>query len=252
LTQVEPMRRGRAGPGPGFIQKEPIVLSILGGFSAGLVHVVSGPDHLAAVGPLSIQPKQRACLTGVRWGLGHAGGVLAVGLASLFVREMLPVERISAWAEPLVGIVLVVIGLWGFGKALRTRLHAHEHAHDGEAHLHFHVHDHTSAHRPEAVASHAHTHAAFAVGVLHGIAGSSHFLGVLPALAFPTRFEAVSYLLAYGLGTIGAMASFSSLMSWLGRGLSAKGISAYRALAYSCSTAAVVIGCVWFFRTVNF
>ena len=33
----------------------------------------------------------------------------------------------------------------------------------------------------------SHAHASFCLGVLHGVAGSSHFFGVLPALALPMR-----------------------------------------------------------------
>jgi len=35
------------------------------------------------------------------------------------------------------------------------------------------------------------------MGILHGIAGSSHFLGVLPALALPTPGAAISYIAAF-------------------------------------------------------
>jgi hypothetical protein len=41
-----------------------------------------------------------------------------------------------------------------------------------------------------------HAHASFCLGVLHGVAGSSHFFGVLPALALPTRAAALTYIAA--------------------------------------------------------
>ena len=53
------------------------------GFLAGFVHVLSGPDHLAAIAPYAVDGKSRAWRTGVRWGLGHAAGVLGVGLLVL-------------------------------------------------------------------------------------------------------------------------------------------------------------------------
>ena len=43
------------------------------------------------------------------------------------------------------------------------------------------------------------------MGVLHGVAGTSHFLGVLPALAMPTRAAALVYIAAFGGGSILAM-----------------------------------------------
>ena len=51
---------------------------------------------------------------------------------------------------------------------------------------------------PEATSS-----STLAVGTLHGLAGGSHFLGVVPALALSTS-QAVLYLVAYGLGTVTA------------------------------------------------
>jgi sulfite exporter TauE/SafE len=221
------------------------VIAIFTGILAGVVHVLSGPDHLAAVAPFAVLHQERAWLTGLRWGLGHASGVVLVGFLSLLLRELLPVDLLSAWSERLVGIVLIGIGLWGVRKAFTTHLHAHEHIHDGKAHLHSHVHHH--GHAPIEQSVHGHTHAAFAVGTLHGLAGSSHFLGVLPALAFPTRLQAGAYLLAYGIGTIGGMASFSSVLGWVTRRLDFGGTRAYRGLMLSFSLAALGVGCFWIF-----
>jgi len=50
----------------------------LAGILAGLLHVFTGPDHLAALAPLSLQAKRRAWAVGFRWGLGHSSGVLVV------------------------------------------------------------------------------------------------------------------------------------------------------------------------------
>ena len=220
------------------------MISVLTGFVAGLIHVLSGPDHLAAVAPLAIEGKRRAWTTGFRWGVGHASGVVVIGLLSLLFREILPVNLIASWSERLVGVMLIGIGLWGLHRAFSRHLHTHEHAHDGGAHTHTHVHGDGSAHHHGEPQPHVHTHAAFAVGTLHGLAGSSHFLGVLPALAFPTRGEAAAYLLSFGAGTVLAMISFSSFVGWLAarRG---SGLTVYRRLMGACSTAAVAVGGWW-------
>ncbi len=49
------------------------------GLVAGFVHVLSGPDHLAAIAPYAVDGKSRAWRTGVRWGLGHARECSASG-----------------------------------------------------------------------------------------------------------------------------------------------------------------------------
>ena len=88
------------------------------GLLAGFVHVLSGPDHLAAIAPYAVDGKSRAWRTGVRWGLGHTTGALAVGLLMLAVRDALPLDAMSAWGERLVGLALLGIGIWGLGAAL--------------------------------------------------------------------------------------------------------------------------------------
>jgi ABC-type nickel/cobalt efflux system permease component RcnA len=215
------------------------------GFIAGLGHVLAGPDHLAAVAPFAVRGHRRAVLLRIRWGLGHAGGVALVALLALLLREVLPVEQLSEWSERAVGIVLVVIGYWGLRTALRGRLHAHEHEHEGDRHIHVHVHDPTTPH--DSPQAHVHTHHAFGVGTLHGLAGSSHFLGVLPALLLPTKVAAGAYVAAFGLGSILAMAVFSGCIGLVAGRATARSIEAYNGLLGLCSVAAVGIGIWWFF-----
>ena len=231
------------------VRLSPTVIASLSGLVAGLIHVFSGPDHLAAIAPLSVHQRGRGrgWITGARWGLGHATGVILVGILSLWLRERLPSAWLSNWAERLVGMTLIGIGCWGIRKAFTRRMHTHEHVHDGRAHMHIHVHEPVSAHGPAHGASraHFHTHAAFAVGTLHGLAGSSHLLGVLPSLWLPTKAQTIGYLLAYGLGSILAMAVFSSIMTVAATRFAFSGTGAYRALTVGCSAAAVMIGACW-------
>src|SRR5437660_1394445 len=97
----------------------------------------------------------------------------------------------------------------------------------------------------ECAAPHSHTHAAFAVGTLHGVAGSSHIVGVLPALAFPAKSQAIGYLLAYGIGTILAMSSFSTVISAVAKRATFSTATAARTLMFACSSFAVVLGGYW-------
>lgn len=219
------------------------MISIVTGFLAGTIHVLSGPDHLAAVAPLSLESRKSGWRIGLRWGLGHAGGVLCVGLVVLMLREVLPIHALSDLAERLVGVVLIGLGLWGLHKAFRNHVHVHEHTHNGESHRHVHMHPH--GHSTSRPGQHTHTHTAFAIGTLHGLAGSSHFLGVLPALAFPSRSEAIVYLTAFGLGTVVAMISFASAIGWLSQGVLHRGGFAYRSLMAAFSAGALGVGGYW-------
>ncbi len=219
------------------------MIAVVTGLIAGAGHVVAGPDHLTAVAPLVVRRPCRAWLPGVRWGVGHSAGVGLVGLLSLWLRDLMPVDLLSSWGERFVGVMLFGIGLWALRRTLQQNIHIHEHEHDGEKHAHLHVHTQRENHRSQR--SHLHAHAAFGIGTLHGLAGSSHFLGVLPALAFPTRAEAVTYLIAFGLGTICAMAAFSWSLGWLAARFANRGLRIYRGLLGACAVAAIGVGCFW-------
>jgi sulfite exporter TauE/SafE len=219
------------------------MIAALTGMIAGAVHVWAGPDHLAAVAPLAVRRPRRSWVDGVRWGFGHSAGVAVVGLLSLWVRDQLPLNLLSTWGERLVGVVLFGIGLWAWRKAMRNKIHAHEHEHAGERHIHVHAHPYRLPH--EHAEAHHHTHAAFGIGLLHGLAGSSHLLGVLPALGFPTKLEAVVYLAAFGGATIISMAMFSWAMGLLASGCASRGARVYRGLMGCCAVMAMIMGCSW-------
>lgn len=220
------------------------MIALLSGLVAGAVHVVSGPDHLAAIAPLALNNWRKALAIGFRWGLGHSSGVLFVGLLALIAREFIPVEALSGWAERFVGVLLIAIGIWGLRRSLKTRLHAHEHTHDGTTHLHYHAHLHQDAHVPAERTSHQHSHTAFLVGTVHGLAGGSHFLGVVPALLFPTRIQSMLYLTAFAVGTVVGMIAFATALGFAGSKLEARP-SHLRWLTSGASMAAIVLGCYW-------
>lgn len=185
------------------------------GLATGLLHVLSGPDHLAAIAPLAIETRRKTWRVGLHWGVGHTGGVWLIGALAFFLRERFPHAMLSSGAERLVGVALIGIGLWGLWRALAIR----------------------------EAAPHGHPHASFGVGILHGLAGSSHFLGILPALAIPSQEGVVGYLLAFGMGSIAAMAGYAWLLGRLGG--RASGPRPRLWLALTCSLAALLVGGLW-------
>jgi hypothetical protein len=219
------------------------LLIVAAGIGAGLVHVFSGPDHLAAIAPLAMKRQRGAWLTGLRWGMGHASGVIFVGILSLILRGVLPVDLISNWSDRLVGALLIGIGFWTLRKALL--IHTHTHAHEGEAHEHIHIHSRSAA-EAHVVKRHLHTHAAFGIGTLHGLSGSSHFLAIIPALAMPTTSLAIIYLACYGVGTVLAMILFASAINSLSMRFAGTA-KVYRGFLFACSGIAVTVGCIWMF-----
>ncbi len=220
-------------------------VAVVTGLAAGMLHVVSGPDHLAAVAPLALQNKKHPWLTGLWWGIGHSTGVWIVGALAFLLKDVLPVDQLSGWSEKLVGIVLIILGLWAFRRAFRHRIHIHEHEHDGVSHVHIHVHSReelSTHHHPEA---HHHSHAPLGIGILHGLAGSSHLLGVLPALALPGWHATVGYIVAFGVGSILAMTTVALVIGKSAHHLLKWSAKSFLYLQYTFASAAILIGIYW-------
>lgn len=195
------------------------MFAFLAGIAAGLLHVFSGPDHLAAVAPLASDREHGHWLTGLQWGIGHTMGVVLIATLLLLLKDQLPIAAISAYSERIVGASLIMIGSWGVWRAFQQRRRPHDH-------------------------SHTHAGASFSMGTIHGLAGSSHLFGVLPALAFPSRLLSILYLAGFGLGAIAGMTAFSTAVGLVSSKLSRRSRS-YSGLLYATSAAALVVGGVW-------
>ena len=182
---------------------------ILTGVVAGFVHVVSGADHLIAMAPAAINNPQKALKNTFSWGLGHSSGVLLLAFLAIFIKDITPLNKFSNIAEFLVGISLLIVGVFAINNSFQLSMHSHSHKHEnGIAHRHFHF------HVKEQKNNNKHSHALTGLGLLHGIAGGSHFLAVLPALALPL-ISACLYLISYLIGSIISMNLFSCLISLL-------------------------------------
>ena len=216
------------------------MLTVLTGLAAGAVHVVSGPDHLAALAPIAADQPKHAMRLGVRWGLGHGASVVTLGLLGLIARTVVDLHAFSQWSEFAVGFVLIGVGLWAFRQASRLVIHQHEHTHDNDTHAHLHIHASTKPHT-HPTAHRGHNHAAFFVGALHGAAGTGHLFGVLPSLALPTA-QAAAYLATYVVGAVVAMAAFGYGLGRVSRWSSPRTV---RGILYASAICAVAVGCAW-------
>jgi sulfite exporter TauE/SafE len=214
------------------------MLITISGALAGLFHVLAGPDHLAAVAPLALDRRRRGWIAGWTWGIGHASGVVLVALLAVLLRDALPsTDIISAWSERLVGAALIVVGVWALRRSMRLKPASHVHGRVSHDHLHVQA-------GPRWIRRLGHAHASFCLGVVHGVAGSSHFLGVIPALALPTRAASVTYIAAFGAGTVAAMTMFAAIVS-LTAGHSRRHHHTHRALLAAAALVAIVVGGIW-------
>lgn len=210
------------------------------GLVAGALHVFAGPDHLAALAPLSIQARRRAWALGLRWGVGHSAGVAVVATLAYGLRQAVDLRAYAGWGERLIGATLILLGIWGFRSLFRKRLHAHMHGPEGEEHVHFHAHAPGEDH--DAPKAHVHAHAAFGIGLLHGLAGTAHLVGILPSLALPSWPQTAGYLGSFALGTVIAMVSFATAMGRFAPRRSERG----HRWALTCASALCVgVGTAW-------
>ncbi|MEZ4370877.1 MAG: hypothetical protein R3B07_08625 [Polyangiaceae bacterium] len=196
------------------------MLSLVAGLAGGAIHALSGPDHLAAVAPLSLGDRRSGLLAGLDWGMGHGAGVILIGAVALIARDALSIHLVSGWSEFGVGFLLLALGAWAGWKGYRAwrsrgaELHRHEHRKRG---------------------------ATFGVGALHGSAGASHLIGILPATGLST-VGAASYLVAYFLGATLAMMLIGSVAGELAqRG----GWKLRPLLMFAASAVACVVGVGW-------
>lgn len=91
------------------------------GFRHGLDY-----DHIAAI--TDISSVQRRASDAMRYGLlyvaGHATTVAILGTAAVLFRLSLPVAS-DRWAERLVGITLLLLGIYVLGTFFRPSTHSH-------------------------------------------------------------------------------------------------------------------------------
>jgi ABC-type nickel/cobalt efflux system permease component RcnA len=228
------------------------MIQFLTGALMSSVHVVTGPDHLAAVTPLAIENQKKAWHIGLLWGIGHVLGMLIIGMLYLIFKELINVEKISGYSEYLVGIVLIGIGAWAILKTLRhfhyhhihphyhdkpvPQVHIHRHEHEDESN-HFHIHQKTS--RQNRIT-------ALMVGTLHGFAGISHFLLILPTLALPSMKDSFLYLAGFAFGTITTMVAYAIILGLVSKKTADfPGSKVFRNLRIAAGIAAIAVGIFW-------
>lgn len=83
------------------------------GFVHGFVHVLEGPDHLSALIVLSAGISWRAAKLGSFWGIGHSLAMILLTVVYLASGEGFNVHGMGDYLEFLIGILMILIGLWG-------------------------------------------------------------------------------------------------------------------------------------------
>ncbi|PKP10171.1 MAG: hypothetical protein CVU09_08570 [Bacteroidetes bacterium HGW-Bacteroidetes-4] len=205
------------------------MLSLFVGLGTSVLHVISGPDHLAAVTPLALSSRLKSWFVGLFWGIGHVLGALVIGGLFILMRDLIPLELISKHSEQLVGLILIIIGIWAFWRINRKDNHHHSY----------------KISQSKTMLS------AISIGIIHGLAGVSHIIGILPTLALPTKADAILYLAGFAAGTIITMIAFSGILGLITH----KAVIQQKHLLYKRINAtggifAILVGLYWIGHTL--
>ena len=203
------------------------MLVILGAF-AGFLHVLAGPDHLAAALALRVRRSGTAWYYGGVWAVGHAVGLSAIGWLYFLLNAADWMSGFSLLAERLVGLVLVVVG----GGMLLHWRESDLHGGTGE-----------SGRGTKGMGWMKSAPLGF--GILHGGAGASHVIGLAPMAAFPTPTAMLAYWVAYNMGILLAMVGFCGLVGGVCERALREGRCYFLRLRLATSMSCMVVGSYW-------
>ena len=199
--------------------------AIIVGMIIGLRHSSDG-DHVVAVSTMARDYNSvlKGLWIGVSWGLGHSTPLLVLGILILIARESLIdlYESIAPVFEFGVALMLVFLGLQVFWKMYKGEFHVHQHQHDRDMHKHIHgSHGHDgNQESPHEARKHGpfpemipvFRLKSYAIGVVHGLAGSAAVLvGILAAT--PDFSTGIAFLVFFSIGTMISMAIMTILLS---------------------------------------
>lgn len=210
------------------------MLSLLTGLAAGGMHVLSGPDHLAALSPLAVDNSRQGAWIGATWGAGHGAAVVLMGALALSVGASGELSLVSAWSERAVGVLLLGVGAWSLLQAQRLQGGTLP-----QGHHHHRLPGSGAAGRPAL----SQLSGAAGIGLLHGTAGAGHLLGVFPVLALEPA-QGAAYLVCYLLGAMVTMAAFGGA---LGQVVQRAGQAGLVWCMRGSGLLAILVGVAWLF-----
>ena len=213
-----------------------VAKSAWAGLAAGCLHTLSGPDHLAALTPLTVgRSHTAAALLGGLWGFGHCVGQLMLGLAMIVLKDRFTsfVPALSKYGSATVGGTLLAIGAVGLYETWA----AASESGDGSQAAAVAAAPTPSTDKPGT------TGWTLAAGVVYGLQPDALFV-IVPALALPSAAAAAAYMVAFVGGTVGAMASYAAAIGTASRAVAdaTQSTAAVARLSAAASVVAVAAG----------
>ncbi|CAK9134549.1 unnamed protein product [Ilex paraguariensis] len=220
----------------GRLLRSELLSSAWTGFFAGCLHTLSGPDHLAALAPLSIgRTRLESAAVGALWGCGHDAGQVIFGLLFLLLKDQLHIEVIRTWGTRVVGFTLLVIGAMGIREAseIPAPCVALE---NGECDISVY-----EALENPTIGKKKIGFATFATGIVHGLQPDALMM-VLPALALPSRLAGAAFLCMFLVGTVIAMGSYTVFIGSCSQALKERVPRITEKLTWASSLVAIALG----------
>lgn len=218
------------------------LLLLLTGLVLGVRHAFDR-DHVAAVTHfVSLEPDPlKSAWFGLRWAVGHALAVLLLGSLILLLGLKFD-PSFERYAELLVGVSLLVLGIWRLVLLSQERRHTHPHAHIKTAHAHPHSH--------EPGRGHVHWFAPTLVGLVHGAAGTAEVFVLIPITFIQTRWLAYYYIGLFSAGCALSMSGYGYLAGRFYRHANQTGKRIYRFLVIATSLSGLLLGVAWIARNL--
>ncbi|MCK9543827.1 MAG: hypothetical protein M0R03_17550 [Novosphingobium sp.] len=193
-----------------------LVSVLLVGFTLGLLHALD-PDHLITVASLSARPDANDATLryAALWALGHGGLLVAIAAAVMLLGWTLP-EALPAGAEWTVGLILIGVG----ASALWLR------------------------HPPHGKRSNLREKAPFAIGLIHGLAGSAAMLALIPVTLYRPA-AGLAYAIVFSFGVLVGMMGFALVLDRVQHGLAARVPALQRAVRLTLGIGAIGMGAYW-------
>ncbi|WOL18592.1 hypothetical protein Cni_G27389 [Canna indica] len=219
----------------GQLIRSELLTSAWTGFFAGCLHTLSGPDHLAALAPLSIgRTRTDSAIVGALWGCGHEAGQVIFGLLFLMLKDHLHIEILHKWGTIVVGLTLLAIGALGIREASQVPASC---AALDECQYLAKPSDLSSGMKKEIGFT------TFATGIVHGLQPDA-LMPILPALALPSHLASAAFLCMFLIGTVFAMASYTVFIGSCAEALKQKAPRVREKLTWAASLVAASLGLV--------
>jgi hypothetical protein len=185
----------------------------LAAVSLGAVHAFEA-DHMVAVTALVARRPgvSTAVSHGIRWGLGHALVVFVAGLAIVWTGVVVP-PAAAPFSELAVGVALVLLGCWTGLQAKRDRRGVD-------------------------------TRATTVMGAVHGLAGTAPLVALLPMTMLEGTGAVTGYFMAFGVGSVLAMAGYAALAA-TAMARAAASRRGGRIMALAAAAASTFVGAWW-------